>query len=309
MGRALQAEANQEYILLYSRVTEFLTPDNVDAIIMSAELLEDLEQYKLATATYRRVPRDHPSYYLAELGRSEALRRAGKLDTAAEVLEQLAQTHGDVPLVHVSGGDLYRQLERYDDAAAAYDRAVALYEARGDEQWFVHYARGISHERLDNWEQAEADFRKALELNPEHPQVLNYLGYSMVEKRINLDEALDMIERAVAARPDSGYIVDSLGWVLYRLGRYEEAVEHMERAAELEPVDPVVNDHLGDVLWAVGRFQEAEFQWHRALSFIGETESSGDVDADRIRRKLEVGLDQVLEEEGSAPLNVVDDGG
>ena len=118
-----------------------------------------------------------------------------------------------------------------------------------------------------------------------------------------------MIERAVAARPDSGYIIDSLGWVLYRLGRYDEAIGHMERAAELEPVDPVVNDHLGDVLWAVGRYQEAEFQWHRALSFVDEDNSNPDIDPDRMRRKLEVGLDVVLEEEGSAPLKVVDDGG
>jgi tetratricopeptide (TPR) repeat protein len=142
-------------------------------------------------------------------------------------------------------------------------------------------------------------------LRPEQPQVLNYRGYSLVEKQIKLDEALDMIERAVAARPDSGYIVDSLGWVLYRLGRYEEAVEHMERAAELMPVDPVVNDHLGDVYWAVGRVLEAEFQWRRALSFVDE-ETEEEAKPDRIRRKLEVGLDLVLEEEGAAPLKVAD---
>ena len=174
---------------------------------------------------------------------------------------------------------------------------------------FVFYARAISNERLDRWDRAEADFRKALELNPDHPQVLNYLGYSLVEKRIKLDEALDMIERAVEGQPNSGYIVDSLGWVLYRLGRYDEAAGHMERAAELMPIDPVVNDHLGDALWAVGRFNEAEFQWKRALSFVDEENPSPDIDPNRIRRKLEVGLDKVLEEEGAAPLRVVDDGG
>ncbi|MCW8842854.1 MAG: tetratricopeptide repeat protein, partial [Rhodobacteraceae bacterium] len=135
---------------------------------------------------------------------------------------------------------------------------------------------------------------------------LNYLGYTLVEKEKNLDEALDMIERAVAARPDSGYIMDSLGWVLYRLGRYEEAVGHMERAAELEPIDPVVNDHLGDVYWAVGRYIEAEFQWKRALSFVDE-ESAAEAKPDRIRRKLEVGLDTVLAEEGAAPLKVANE--
>ena len=134
--------------------------------------------------------------------------------------------------------------------------------------------------------------------------MLNYLGYSLVQKREKLDEALAMIERAVAARPESGYIVDSLGWALYRLGRYDEAVPHMERAVELMPVDPVVNDHLGDVLWAVGRKREAEFQWRRALSFLEHGDAAEEVDADRVRRKIEVGLDAVLAEEGADPLRV-----
>jgi Flp pilus assembly protein TadD len=153
-------------------------------------------------------------------------------------------------------------------------------------------------------DQAEADFRASLALRPDHPSVLNYLGYSLVEKQIKLDEALDMIERAVAAEPENGAIVDSLVWVLYRLGQYDEAIGHMERAASLEPVDPIINDHLGDVLWAVGRKTEARFQWQRALSFEPEEE-----DAVRIRRKLEVGLDLVLEEEGAEPLSVASDDG
>ena len=137
----------------------------------------------------------------------------------------------------------------------------------------------------------------ALQLNPEEPHVLNYLGYSLVERREKLDEALDMIERAVAAEPDNGYITDSLGWAFYRLGRYEEAVPVMERAVELASTDPVINDHLGDVYWAVGRVREAEFQWRRALSYA----PSDDLDLDRVRRKLEVGLDQVLIDEGAEP--------
>ncbi len=174
-------------------------------------------------------------------------------------------------------------------------------------QWFSYYARGISHERLGDWPNAEADFRMALELNPGQPQVLNYLGYSMVENNINLDEALEMIEDAVAARPDSGFIVDSLGWVLYRLGRFEEAVGHMERATELMPVDPVVNDHLGDVYWSVGRKTEAQFQWMRALSFIDDS-TAADAKPDRIRAKLSQGLDAVLAEEGEKTLQVANDG-
>ena len=294
LGRALIADTSEDYVLLYARIAQYLNPGHIDAVMMTAELFESLERYDLATATYKSVPREHPSFTSAEMGRAEALRRAGKTDASVEVLEQLSQSHPELPMVHVSTGDLYRQLDQFDQAAAAYDRALELYAEEAPEKWFVLYARAISFERIGEWDKAEADFRHALELNPEHPQILNYLGYSLVEKQIKLDEALNMIERAVAKQPNSGYIVDSLGWVLYRLGRYEEAVGHMERAAELMPVDPVVNDHLGDVLWAVGRKTEAEFQWRRALSFVDEEHPSPDIDPDRIRRKLEVGLDVVL---------------
>jgi len=309
IGQALIAESSNDYILLYARVSEHLKPDHVDAMLMTAELLEALERYELANAAYKRVPVDNPNFHVAELGRAESLRRAGKTETAVEVLDNLAKSHPDLATVHVSAGDMHRFLDEYAEAVTAYDRAIALYEAEGGEPWFAYYARAISYERLGEWDKAEPDFRHALKLNPDHPQVLNYLGYSLVEQQIKLDEALEMIERAVAGQPNSGYIVDSLGWVLYRLGRYEEAVVHMERAVELEPIDPVVNDHLGDVLWAVGRFTEAQFQWKRALSFAAEGEPIPDLDPDRIRRKLEVGLDQVLEEEGAPALRVAEDDG
>lgn len=307
IGAVLRSEAASEFSLLYARIGTALRPSHVDALLLSAELLDELGQYDLSVATYRQVPVDSPDHHAAELGRAEALRRADKLDAAAEVLERLAKDQPRLPLVHSALGDLRRQQEKYDAAVAAYDRALEFTEEGAPAQWFLLYARGISHERLDHWDTAEADLRHALKLAPEQPQVLNYLGYSLVEKRQKLDEALDMIERAVAARPDSGYIVDSLGWVLFRLGRYDEAVGHMERAVELMAVDPVVNDHLGDVYWAVGRKREAQFQWKRALSFVDPTDTDGEADPDRMRRKLDVGLDQVLSEEGADPLTVADD--
>lgn len=303
---ALQDEASPDYTLLYTRTAQFLRPDHIDALLLSADLLEQVEQYDLATEVYKSVPAGHFSFHAAEMGRAEALRAGGKAEAAIEVLQQLTRTHGDLPIVHTSLGDALRQQERFDEAADAYDNALALFDTPQESQWFSYYARGICHERLGQWSEAEADFRQALALNPDQPQVLNYLGYSLVEKRIKLDEALDMIERAVAARPDSGYIVDSLGWVLYRLGRFEDAVGHMERATELMPVDPVVNDHLGDVYWSVGRKTEARFQWTRALSFIDDEENS-EADPDRIRAKLDRGLDAVLAEEGAEPIQVANE--
>lgn len=307
LAGALRGEADADYTLLYARLAYLLRPDHIDALLLSAELLEDLGQFDLAIDAYKKVPRTDTASHAAELGRAAALRSSGKADAAIEVLVQLARRFPDMAIVHSTLGDALRNQDEFEDAVASYDRALELVPKGSRGRWFIHYARAIAHERLDNWEQAEADFRAALELNPEHPQVLNYLGYSMVEKQINLAEALDMIERAVAARPDSGFIVDSLGWVLYRLGRYGEAVAHMERAVELMAVDPVVNDHLGDVYWAVGRKREAEFQWSRALSFVDSTEVDGEADPDRMRRKLEVGLDAVLLEEDAEPLKVATD--
>ena len=306
---ALNGDASDAYTLLFARLAEFLDPAHFDGVLLVATLLEDLSQYDLAVDSYESIPRDEPNFHVAELGRADALRRSGDMNAAIEVLQGLAQSHPDLSVVHSTLGDFLRRESRYGEANASYNNAVDLFEGDQEAQWVVYFSRGITHEREDRWPQAEADFRKALELRPNQPQVLNYLGYSYVELQTNLDEALAMIQLAVDTQPSSGFIVDSLGWVLYRLGRYEEAVEQMERAVELMPIDPVVNDHLGDVYWAVGRQREAEFQWHRALSFFESDESNTDVEPDRIRRKLEVGLDLVLEEEGAPPLEVANDDG
>ncbi len=306
---ALMGDASGADTLIFARVAQYLRPDHVDASLLVAQLLETMGQYDAATAAYRSVPQGHPAFHVAELGRAETLRSAGKEDAAVEVLEQLSKTHPELPIVQTALGDLMRSLERFDEAIAAYDKALALRKGDQNRDWFIYYTRGIAFERTGNWEASEADFRRALAISPNEPNVLNYLGYSLVEKGSKYDEALEMIERAAAARPDSGYIIDSLGWALFKLGRYQEAVPHMERAAELMSIDPVVNDHLGDVYWAVGRKLEAEFQWKRALSFIDHGEVAQDADPARIRRKLAVGLDVVLSEEGEKALNVANDDG
>ncbi len=300
LSLALNGEASDSYTLLYSRITTWLRPDHFEAQLMSASLLENQLQYDLAAEAYGMVPRTDGGFFAAEIGRARALNGAGRLEASLEVLTTLARDTPELFSVHLALGDTLRRAERWPEASAAYDKAVALIPTAAANYWSVYFSRGISYERQGKWTEAEADFRKALELRPEEPQVLNYLGYSFLERGENFDEAIAMIETAVKARPDSGYIVDSFAWGLFLLGRYEESVEHMERASVLEPVDPIVTDHLGDVYWAVGRKLEASFQWRRALSFGPEED-----DAERIRRKLEVGLDAVRAEEGEKPLSEV----
>lgn len=299
---AVEGQTPDSYALLYARLAEFLAPESADARLLSARLLENLGRLDLAAAAYSEVPPAHPAHQAAELGRAGALRDAGRFDSAAEVLRALALRKPGEPLVHASLGDTLRQLGRMDEANAAYSRALDL-SADGDgRRWFLHYVRGITFDRLGQWDAAKADFRAALDLRPDQPDVLNYFGYSLVEAGEALDEALVMIRAAAEARPDSGAIRDSLGWVLHRSGRSAEAVAHLERAVELEPLDPVINDHLGDVYWAVGRRDEARFQWRRALSFDPGPEALA-----RIERKLDAGPDMAGLAPGEAAVLIAHD--
>jgi Flp pilus assembly protein TadD len=188
-------------------------------------------------------------------------------------------------------GNMLRAKERFEEAAAAYDRAIERVAEPRREHWTIFYFRGITRERTESWELAEADFLKALELEPEQPFVMNYLAYSWIEKELHLDRAKGMLVRAVELRPDDGYIVDSLGWVYFRLSEYDKGVTYLERAVELRPQDPVINDHLGDAYWRVGRHQEARFQWRRALS-LGPEEA----EALTIEKKIDSGLGETPEE-------------
>lgn len=289
---ALNGEMPSLLNLYYAQMAAGIRVDDSEAILLVADMLEQLDRTELAREAYLDISVDDPAFYTAAKGVAETLQTEGQTEEAVAHLEGVIADVGPGPYVLVTLGDLNRQLHRYDEAAAAYSQRLSSDIRDGYQDWYVYYVRGISYERLGQWDKADADFRRALELQPSHPQIMNYLGYSLVERRENLDQALALIEEAVSLRPDSGYIVDSLGWVYYRLGRFEDAVAPMEEAAELLATDPIVNDHLGDVYWKVGREYEARFQWQRALSFDPEPE-----EVIRIKRKLEVGLDVVLEEE------------
>ncbi len=267
--------------------------------LLLGNVLEAQERWEEAAETYENFDESSPYYRSAQVGRADSLSRIDKIDEAHAALERLETVFPEDETVPIAIGDLMRRAERYDEARVAYDRAIEIIGETEERHWSLHYARGVANERLGNWEEAEADLKQALKFRPDQAHVLNYLGYSWIEQDRNLDQAREMIEKAVELRPNDGYITDSLGWVEYRLGDFESAVETMERAVELTPTDPVINDHFGDALWVVGRRTEARFQWRRALSFKPDEEEL----RERIKRKLSVGLDVVLEEERQAEID------
>jgi tetratricopeptide (TPR) repeat protein len=297
VSTALNGEADPVYTLLHLRVATYLRPDHSDAVLLTADVLEMLKQYGLAAETYASFGPEDPNFVAAEIGRAGSLRAEGNPDAAIEALQALARSHGDLLQVQYALGDMLRMEERFDEAEVAYTAAIDLLPEVGENDWVLFFYRGIAHEQSKDWAPAEADFRRALDLNPTQPQVLNYLGYGLVDRGEKLEEALGMIKKAVAGDPKQGYIIDSLAWAYFKLGRYAEALEPMERASLLEPVDPIVTDHLGDVYWMNDRKLEARFQWRRALSF-----EPTEKDKARIIRKLEIGLDGVMAEEAKAEL-------
>ncbi len=295
LAGVLASDSGRRYALAYAQLALHLRPDLDAASILIAELFEADGQNDLALGAYGRVDPAGPLGVRARIGRAGALEDAGRIDEALAALAEATAAAPEDAGAHMARADALRRAERWEDCAAVYGAAIDLMAAQGRESWTLFYQRGICHERAKLWELAEPDFLRALELQPDQPLVLNYLGYSWVEQRRHLDRARAMIEKAVALRPEDGFIADSLGWVLYRLGDYPGAVEWLEKAVALTPDDPTINDHLGDALWRVGRTREAEFQWRRARSFGPEPE-----DLLRIKRKLAVGLDIVLAEEQAA---------
>lgn len=267
LGSALQRDRRSELAMVFARLALRLDPGLDLATLLVAEILDDREQYAEALDLYDGIA-DRSAYRLmAALRAISSLEDLDRIDEAVGRLNGLADARPDLldPMIRL--GDLYRTQERWGAAVRAYDRAVARVPEGETPRWSLYYARGIALERNAQWDRAEGDFLKALELRPDQPYVLNYLGYTWIDQGRNLERATEMIERAVALRPNDGYIVDSLGWAMYRQARFEDAVTHLERAVELRPTDPTINDHLGDAYWRVGRRHEARFQWERALNF------------------------------------------
>lgn len=287
---ALAAQTDGDLAGVYFAMALALNPELDVARTLWGEALDDAGRRADAINVLDRVPEGSPFYATAQGQLAWVLRREGRnqeaLETAIEALNHTSDRDLKVQL-----GDLFRSLGRHGEAERIFDQVIAYDAQTGRRDWRLLFARGAARERMGEWPGAEADLRAALAMSPDEPDILNYLGYGLVDRGEHLDEALALIRRAVKQSPRNGQIVDSLGWAYFRLGRYEDAVLHLERAVELEPGDPVLNDHLGDAYWKVGRSLEARFQWTRALGLSEEARLAASIE-----RKLANGLTESEED-------------
>lgn len=285
LAAALRAQAQPDLALVLAQLALRLRPGFAPALILTADVVADQGHNEAALRALDQVTADDPLAGVVALRRATLLDQLDRADEGVALLRRLAERYPAQPQPMARLGDLLRHRERYAEAAAAYDAAVQRKGTLRARDWPLLYSRGIARERADNWPGAEADLLRALELAPDQPLVLNFLGYTWADKGVNLERAKAMLLRATELRPQDGNIADSYGWVLYRLGDMRAAVTWLEKAVELEPRSSVINDHLGDAYWAVGRQREARFQWRRALTTEPEA-----AEIPKIEAKLRDGL-------------------
>jgi tetratricopeptide (TPR) repeat protein len=272
--------------LLYDRCALELRPNLTVAELLLADILTDQDKPEQSLAILTAIPPSSRYSWSAQLRAAANLESLGRVDQAIAQLQAMAAKEPDWASAEIQLGDLLRGQKRFSEAADAYSEAIKRLKAEDmAPRWTLYYSRGIAYERSNQWNLAQADLEHALELKPDQPLVLNYLGYSWIDRGEKLHRGLKMIEKAVELRPDDGYIVDSLGWAHYRLGDYTSAVEYLEKALELVPEDPTINDHLGDAYWKSGRLTEARYQWRRALQFKPDKQ-----DVKPIEAKVDRGL-------------------
>jgi tetratricopeptide (TPR) repeat protein len=285
LGAALGRRGGEDLGLIYLQLALYLVPSHPLALLSLGDLYESLKKPELANKIYERVPPSSPLQRNAQIQLAMNLDTLDHTDEAKALLEKLISAHPDDLEAIMALGNVLRGRKQFAECAEVYSKGIDTITKDEKSNWVIYYFRGICYERAKQWPKSEADLKKALELFPDQPHVLNYLGYSWIDQGVHLDDGMNMIKRAVEQRADDGYIVDSLGWAYYRLGNYDEAVKQLERAVELKPEDPTINDHLGDGYWRVGRVLEARFQWSHARDLKPEPE-----DLVKIETKLKSGL-------------------
>lgn len=287
MANLLYREYADDSARVFARMALYLEPPLTDGRLLLAAIDARNGRYEEAIASYNMIPPDDQYFLEARRRAADLMEDSGDSARALAALETLVNEKKDLESL-IKIGDIYRRQENFPKAIEVYNDAASLLGgAVPKEYWNLLYVRGISYERAGQWDKAEADLKASLMYQPDHPFVLNYLAYAWADQGINLPEALNLLLKAQSQQPDDGYIADSLGWVYYRMNRFEEGMPHLEKAVELLPYDPVVNDHLGDAYWQIGRKREARFQWQRAGNFSKDEALTGQIN-DKLANGLPV---------------------
>jgi len=264
MAVGLLGQRQTESGYIYLRLALRLDPGRNDALLMVGDYLEQSGDLQGAREAFAKLPPTAPTYFAARTRLAFNYAQDEEPEQALTVARELVKTSPKDPQAQALLADLLNGANQYDEAIKVLNNAIAV---QGEQaSWRLYYARAISQERSGRWPDAEKDLQKALTLSPNEADILNYLGYTWADRGERLPEALTMLLRANRANPASGAIIDSLGWVYYKMGEYPRALGLLERAVTAAPGDPDVNSHLGDVYWRVGRKVEAQFQWTRVLS-------------------------------------------
>ncbi|HEX5280772.1 MAG TPA: tetratricopeptide repeat protein [Micropepsaceae bacterium] len=288
IAASLNDQRSTDVAILYLNLALYLRPDFDLGRVLLASHYEAMEKYAIANAIYAGIAPASPYYAMTQVQAAINDGRDGKPQDGIVKLKALSASQPQESDVWTALGDLFRSSDQYKEAAAAYDKAIAGIPPGDRRLTGLYYARGVSFEHSDRWPDAERDFQAALKINPDRADVLNYLGFSWIEKGQHLDQALQMLEKARALRPMDGFIADSVGWAYFRLGRFQDAVHTLEEAVQLAPGAADVNDHLGDAYWRVGRKVDARYQWNHALAMQPD---AGEKPI--LERKLQFGLDAV----------------
>lgn len=287
VASVLYQESSPRMAVLYGQLAYYLTPQDPFVNLLLGDIFASSMVRNSAEAYYRSAAETHDLSVLAQLRLASLYESVGQTDEALDILQELRKNDLTKRQATTEIADMYRRQEEFSKAIPYYDEVIAGIDKPKESDWPIYYARAICLERGNKLEASEDDLHQALQLSPDQPEVLNYLAYTWADHGKNLDKALQMLQRALAGSPQDPYITDSVGWALYRLGRFEEAIPYLDTAAQGLPDDMTVNDHLGDAYWRVGRRLEAQFQWKRALKGATDKEKS---QADAIRKKLIKGL-------------------
>ena len=285
LGDALSQEQALEGGALYLQFADYLRPDHARTQFALARLFERMNNDAQALTHFDAVGKDSSLYRSAQRLSGFTLTRMERVDEAIERLKALLESKkGDLETTSILAR-VYQSDDRFKESIEVLTKGLDGIAKKRDIHWSLYFLRGSAYDQIKDWPNTERDMQAALKLFPNQPTVLNYLGYSWVDRGLNLEEAIEMIRKAVALRPYDGFFVDSLGWAHYRLKQYDEAVLHLERAVELRPEDPTITDHLGDAYWKAGRKNEAYFQWERVKTMKPKYEL-----LNQVMKKLEHGL-------------------